>query len=212
MLAIAVGNKEGMLSACNIDARIRHSAMIIPQIAKLLKKAGLSKEDIDMVAVGLGPGSLTGIRIGVATAQGLCVGLAKPILGICSLDIIARNANCDNIDICTLVDARRSLVYSAVYRKANAGFRRIRPPALSPLEEVLPYIKPGAVFTGDAAHIYEDLIKRRIKNARLLDKNKSYPRAENIWELALLYRDKRMRSIERLRPIYLYPKECQIRK
>ncbi|MDD4909479.1 MAG: tRNA (adenosine(37)-N6)-threonylcarbamoyltransferase complex dimerization subunit type 1 TsaB [Candidatus Omnitrophica bacterium] len=207
MLAIVVGNDKGVLAARNINARVKHSVMIMPAIEALLKKAGLKKGRIDAVAAGLGPGSLTGIRIGVSTAKGLCLGLDRPAIGICSLDIIARNADSGDSDVCVLVDAKRSLVYSAVYR----GVKRARPPRLSSLEDALRGLKPGTLFLGDAIGIYGDRIKEKVSQARFAAQRQWYPRAENILEIALSPKNRKA-AAEKLVPLYLYPKECQIRK
>jgi len=212
LLPIVLGNEKGVLAACDIDSYIKHSAMIIPSIIRLLKKSRFKKEDIDVVAVGLGPGSLTGIRVGLATAKGLCVGLNRPILGICSLDIIAQNVNEADVDICPLIDAKRSLVFSAIYRRCRGRFRRIRPPRISSIEEVLSCVNSDVVFLGDGVGIYKDIIKRKIKKSYFVAERDWYPRAENILKTALLYKDKKKPCKDNLNPIYLYPKECQVRR
>ena len=100
------------------------SRMIIPLIEKALKKANLSLGGIDYFACGLGPGSFTGLRVGLAVIKGFAFSLNKPVAGIVSLDVIAGSQSNFSGYVCPVVDARRSLVYSAIYRAKNGALKR----------------------------------------------------------------------------------------
>jgi tRNA threonylcarbamoyladenosine biosynthesis protein TsaB len=107
----------------------RHRAeVLLPALEKLLRLAGVSMEKIDLLACTTGPGSFTGVRIGVSTVKGLALALRKPIVGVSTLEALAMNALPSPILICPMLDARRDQVYAGLYRMAPDGF----PEAVSP--------------------------------------------------------------------------------
>ena len=102
--------------ASRIDETPRQqSAMLVPYIVEVLQEAGLRGEDLDAVAVSEGPGSYTGLRVGVSTAKGYCFGAGKPLLGIDTLQILAHQAEGSFDRIVAMIDARRMEVYAAVF-------------------------------------------------------------------------------------------------
>ncbi|MDD5308720.1 MAG: tRNA (adenosine(37)-N6)-threonylcarbamoyltransferase complex dimerization subunit type 1 TsaB [Deltaproteobacteria bacterium] len=95
-----------------------HAETLLAKIAWALAEGGLRQEDVGLVVYGRGPGSFTGVRIGLATAKGLALGLGMPILGVSSLEALALSADREGL-VATLVDARRGEIYAAVYRVAG---------------------------------------------------------------------------------------------
>ena len=109
-----------LLCEAVLNTRKNHSQRLMPMIDTLLKEAELGIENVDGVAVSLGPGSFTGLRIGMATGKALAWSLSKPLVGISSLDGIAFNAQGVTGTICPILNARRNQVYTAIY-KMNKG-------------------------------------------------------------------------------------------
>lgn len=216
--------KEGKVFQVNADLGTRHSEMIIPKLKALLKKANVALKDIDYIVCGVGPGSFTGIRIGLSTAKGLAYGVDKPLVGIPSLDILAHNAPRPNggagarpsAAICPIIDARRQLVYSAVYKMGKSGIKKISPYMLIPPAELLEKVAgyERVVFLGDGLKEYKDLIVAKLgSRAILLDEAAWYPKASFILSIARdLIAKKKYSDAKALKPIYLYPKDCQIKK
>ena len=93
-----------------------HSSRLMPAIDQILKWADLTVHDLDACAVGIGPGSFTGIRIGVGTIKSLCYALKKPIIGVSTLEAIAYSLRYTDKLICPILDARKDEVYGAVFR------------------------------------------------------------------------------------------------
>lgn len=123
--------------AAEIAARVRarHGETLFPLIASALDYAGLSKRDLELVAVGIGPGSFTGTRIGVATAKGLAVALDRPLAGVVSLAAIARGT--PGGWIAPVVDAHKGEVYVALYERTGASI----------IERIAPFhAPPGEAF------------------------------------------------------------------
>ncbi|MEK6564283.1 MAG: tRNA (adenosine(37)-N6)-threonylcarbamoyltransferase complex dimerization subunit type 1 TsaB [Candidatus Omnitrophota bacterium] len=192
------------------------SRMIIPLIEKALKKANLSLGGIDYFACGLGPGSFTGLRVGLAVIKGFAFSLNKPVLGIISLDCLAGSQSDFSGYVCPVVDARRSLVYSAIYRAKNGALKRkSRYLLVSPNELLAKFNNQDeVVFLGDGLSLYRDDIKKKLgPRAHFADDNFWYPDPNNLLRLAReKIKSKETADLDKLVPFYMYPKECQINK
>ncbi|MEW6170498.1 MAG: tRNA (adenosine(37)-N6)-threonylcarbamoyltransferase complex dimerization subunit type 1 TsaB, partial [Candidatus Omnitrophota bacterium] len=193
----------------NIDKGLRHSDLLIPTIKKIILKSKISLQKLDALAVGLGPGSFTGLRIGVATIKGLSLSLNKPVIGVGSLDIIAKNLNSYEKLICPIIDAKRNLIYTSLYRDN----KRIWPYTLISIDRLLAKIKKPTIFLGDALAIYQEKIKKHFgPNAIFAKNNFWYPKASNLLYLAKeKLKKKEFINLTNLKPLYLFPKECQIK-
>ena len=117
--SVAVCDGPRILASRIDETPRRQSAMLVPYIVEVLQEAGLRGEDLDAVAVSEGPGSYTGLRVGVSTAKGFCFGTGKPLLGIDTLQILANQAEGSLDRIVAMIDARRMEVYSAVFDGAG---------------------------------------------------------------------------------------------
>ncbi len=188
------------------------SALLVPTIQRVICALGLKIADIDYFACGLGPGSFTGMRIGLATIKGLSVVKNKPVVGISTLDILAKNAPVKDRLIVTALDARRSLIYCSSYKYEQGSLKRKSAYSLLTLNELLKKFPRKAVILGDAVALYRDALLTRIKNATVLDKDYWIPQAHNLIELAVSKIKAKQFSLPlTVKPIYLYPKECQIK-
>lgn len=160
-----------------------HSQIIVPLISDMLKKSGLSIGDIDVFATSLGPGSFTGLRIGVATAKSFAQALGKPIIGISALKGLAVGVDwCKNINVCPIMDARRGNVYNAVYKNGVS----IKEDRLISLDCLIDEIdKEKTVFLGDGVFKHKDKISAFMgENAIFLPENLCMQRASSIAYLA----------------------------
>ncbi len=197
----------------NLDLGTRHSALLMPTLERVLAALKWEMEEIDYFACGLGPGSFTGIRVGLATVKGLSWALGKPSLGIPTLDILARGVKGADSDIVVAVDAKRNLIYCSIYKIKGNILKRTTPYLLLSERDFLKKIKPGSLIVGDAAGLYKDTILKNSKGARILQQDYWYPKGQSIMELALeRIKAGKINNAFDLKPLYLYPKECQIRK
>lgn len=199
----------------NLDLGRRLSSLITPTIKRVLEALGWKINDIDYFACGLGPGSFTGMRVGIATVKGFAFSLNKPVVGISTLDILARNAAVIGAYVIPVVDAKRNLVYCSVYRNKFGKSERIKPYMLLTIDEFFRKIKikGNAIVLGDAAGLYRQKILMQMKNVTVLDKDYWYPNGRSIIDLAReRINSKKVKSPSEIKPLYLYPKECQIRK
>jgi len=198
-----------------LDLGRGHDIFLIEHTKRILEALGIKLKDLDYLAVGIGPGSFTGVRIGLATVKGLGLVLKKKTIGISTLDIIAYNAlSLDKaIYICPLLDARRGFVYATLYKKQGFSLKRILPYQLINVEDLLKITPKGAIFLGDGLNLYKSTIISLVENSFILDEEFFWPRGTNIIRLAIeRIKKKNFADLTALKPIYLYPKECQIQK
>ena len=196
----------------NLEVGQKLSALIAPTIKRILDSLGWEAKDIDYFACGLGPGSFTGLRIGLSTIKGLAWALNKPVIGIPSLDILARNIKSCGSTIVPIVDAKRNLIYCSAYRITGNRLKRIMPYQLLSKEELVFKFKKDILFLGDASGLYKEYLLKHIKPAIVLESDFWYPQAHNIILAAKeIAHSKKASNAFGVLPIYLYPKECQIK-
>ncbi|MDO8886010.1 MAG: tRNA (adenosine(37)-N6)-threonylcarbamoyltransferase complex dimerization subunit type 1 TsaB [Candidatus Oleimmundimicrobium sp.] len=188
---VAIGKKDVLLGERSIYAPQGHMQKLLPLVDSLLSDVGCDIRDIDVVAVGLGPGSFTGVRIGVSIAKGLAQGLKKPIIGISSLDALAKNLSLDSGLVCAVVDAKRKEVYSCLYKCSNEGIQRLTNyEALSSekLSDKLNNINQDGeiILVGDGLKLYGSLFKKRIRKVNFASSEMWCPKASSIKDLAFI--------------------------
>ncbi len=189
---MALLDGETLLAEMTLNIKKTHSERLMPLVDRILIETGLEREEIGAVAASAGPGSFTGLRIGVSTARALAQGLGIPAVPVCTLSALAEAVPNPGPLICPLLDARRGQVYSALFRRAASYPHRLEalfgPEALA-VGELLEVIKtelygldreeeaPGqggrrapakgyvpepVVFTGEGLHSYGDELKEAL--------------------------------------------------
>jgi tRNA threonylcarbamoyl adenosine modification protein YeaZ len=203
---------DGRLYEYNLEVGRNLSQLLVPTIGRVVEAAGIKISDIDYFACGLGPGSFTGMRIGLATIKGLSVIKNKPVVGISSLDLLAKNAPATKDLIVTALDARRELIYCCSYKNEKGLLKRKSDYALLNLNEFIKKFNVASVILGDALGLYTHKISTNLKKSFLLDKDYWNLSAHNLMELALIkIKARQLSNPFTIKPIYLYPKECQIK-
>ena len=214
-LAISDGSKSASLT---LDCERRHAALLVPFIKKSVSALDISLKDIDYFAVGLGPGSFTGIRIGLSTIKGLAWSLNKPVVGFSTLDAIARNVldalkdNCFSAEVAVIVDAKRGQGYFCSYRLKDKRLKRTSRYKLLNLEDILALLPKDCIVLGDGVGVFQNSLLRAKSKPEILDKDFWYPRGHNLIPLAEeLVSLGKISSAFKVKPIYLYPQDCQLK-
>ncbi len=184
---------------------LTHSRTLLPMAEDILRNTETPRESIDAVAVAQGPGSFTGVRIGVAAAKGLCWGLDRPAVGVSTLEAMAYLALCAGEDriVCPVMDARRSQLYNALFEIRNGVPSRLcadRAVAAADLAEELARIGRPVWLLGDGWRIGAEAL------SALGVANTVAPeplRYQNAFGVALAARDKTPAGAEDLLPVYL---------
>lgn len=211
-LSIALSDDKTIILSESQFVERRHSSVLVPKIQAMLQKAGIAINRIDGFIVGLGPGSFTGLRIGVSTVKGFGLALGKPCVGIASIDAIAMNNTLACDMVIPIIDAKRGQVYACIYKREGNKFIRLTQFLLLPVDELLKKVKGRPVFLGDGLKLYRGSIERFNKSAIFLGEDCWYPKAEHLIMLGFdnIKRHKNT-SMEKLKPLYLYPKDCQVK-
>ncbi|OIO37669.1 MAG: tRNA (adenosine(37)-N6)-threonylcarbamoyltransferase complex dimerization subunit type 1 TsaB [Candidatus Omnitrophica bacterium CG1_02_49_10] len=216
MLCVAIADGDRIISSHNRLIGFEHSKMLVPAIEGLLKKSSLKIGGIDAFAVGLGPGSFTGLRIGVSAMKGYAFALERPITGVSTLDALALRleSSADGKDIYTVIDAKRQNIYWCRYRFENGKMKRVTSYLLTPPEKMIKSVKSKSVFLGDAIDVYGRDIKKALKaKAAFLDKGYWYPKAEYIARLGYeKLRRGQSYDVDTIAPMYMHSKYCQVKK
>jgi len=161
--SVALSGPAGILAEERSVSEAGHSRWVLPAIEALLREQGLSPAAIDLFAVTTGPGSFTGLRVGLGTVQGLALASRKPCLGLSTLDVLAHTAKGAASTLVALIDAFRDEVWSGVYdAEARLGSER----RVGPLADVLAGLPKGSAFVGDAATAQRSVIEAAVAGAR----------------------------------------------
>jgi len=191
----------------------RHSSDLLPQIDRLLKEALCDMSDVDGFCIGLGPGSFTGLRVGVTTIRGLAMALKKPIVGVPSIDALAYNVNSAKGQVCVIIDARQGKVYGRIYSNSEKGLRADGDILLLPIRDILAKIKKNTLFLGDAIGLYRKIIEEDMRlSIEFAPEALWYPKAQVIGRLGFnRLKASKVANVMTLAPLYIYPRECQIK-
>jgi len=155
--SVALSDGRSLLGECILGEDRCNSGRLMDAVSSLLKAARLTPEGLDAFAVSLGPGSFTGVRVGIATVKGLALATGKPVVGFSSLAMLAMNLPFSSLPVAPLFDARKSEVYAGLYR-CGALPEPLAPDAVLPPASLLAAIDTPTLFVGDGAVRYRELI------------------------------------------------------
>ena len=195
----------------NLDGTPRHSEQLIDLIEEGLKRLNLKKNQLDQLVWGLGPGSFTGLRIGLSALKGFHLGFQKRAFGASSLDLIALGSGMVSGELAVCVDARREHIYTAIYRFENNMPKKIIRESLFSFDQLIEKLKRGMAITGDALTTYGDLIRKRVgKSVLFLNPTFWYPRALFLVRLCEQKRSwLKPLTLRSMQPLYLRASEAE---
>lgn len=208
---------DGKIYSLNSDVKLNEYESIISLIDLLLKKSKLDIKQIDYFGVCTGPGSFTGMRIGLSTIKALAYSLNKPVISYNSLDLAAWMFK-DKFSglLCIMQDAKRSNIYSAFFR-SNKGLNRAAPYLLVDFPQLVKRIKKikkpkqKLYFYGDIVSHYKEQISKYFPQSILLLAPGNISKSNAMISLSKANINN-SRSPFKLLPFYMYPKDCQVRK
>ena len=205
-LSVALLEDEKILGEVNLNDTKKHSVTLMPAISSLLSVLGRDLCAVDMIAVSAGPGSFTGIRIGLATATGLAQALRIPLAQIDTLSGLLENVFFDGT-ICAIMDARRDQVYAAAKNKEKT----LVPSCATGLLSLLKRLGDGPVmFVGDGVDRYRDVILKSRPDSLFAKQAVRYQRAGSVCALGLLKgRQGDVATYREVRANYLRPSQAE---
>lgn len=196
--------KDGqLLSQYTQCSALTHSRTLLPMAEDMLKNAELRLSDVDLIAVAHGPGSFTGIRIGVATVKGLAWAAEKPCVGVSTLEAMAWHGLAVGGYICPVMDARRSQVYNALFKIENGRPVRMtedRPIALEELAKEVTALGAPVFLIGDGAALCFEYFTAHGVPCVMAPDNLRW---QDAWGVAMAAADKTPGNADELLPVYL---------
>lgn len=201
--SVALVEDERLISQYSQCSALTHSRTLLPMAEDMLKNAELRLSDLDLIAVAHGPGSFTGIRIGVSTVKGLSWAGDKPCVGVSTLEAMAWHGLSAGGYICPVMDARRNQVYSALFKIENDKPVRLtedRPISLEELAAELKALDAPVFLVGDGAELTKSYLSSLPLPCRIAPENLRY---QSAWGVAMAAMGKPLGSADDLLPVYL---------
>ncbi len=158
-VSCALGGHEGVRSAAQVNRDQRHAELLAPMIEQVCRAAEVQYRELGAIAVGVGPGLFTGLRVGIATAKAMAFALRIPMIGVSSLDLLAFPLRFSPKTIVAVMDARRGEVFSATYRATPGGLQRLVEPQVGAPAELAEELRSHSgdhLLVGDGAVRYAE--------------------------------------------------------
>ena len=211
-VSCAIGGHEGVIALFESAKGRRHAETLVPAIDFVSRQACIDLSEISVVAVDIGPGLFTGLRVGLATAKAMAYGLRVPMIGISSLDLLAFAVRHTNRLIAAVVDARRGELFYALYRQVPGGVQRVSEPALGTPDDLtaeLELVQDDVLAVGDGAIRYRETLERR--GVEFAEQWLAHPSAAPLVQLAhaQALREQWVQSSS-LEPLYLRRPDAEI--
>lgn len=205
--SVAIGSEQGVVASALVSRGATYNEFLLPAVRFCLEEAGLGYRNLGGIAVGLGPGLFTGMRVGVATAKGLAQTLSLPIAGMSSLDVLAYSVRYAPKTICAALDARRNEVFHAFYRSSPGGLQRMTDYRVERPEQLAIGIasRPEEVLmVGNGALLYREIFEDLGSVVEVGTMSHQFPDAASVVELALprMFRED-FDALYDLKPLYL---------
>ncbi len=211
--SVALLDGQQMVAETLLNIKAVHSERLLDQVEQVLQAGQLTLAELDLIAVVRGPGSFTGLRIGLATAKGLAQAANLPLIGVSSLQMLAMNLPLCPVPICALLDARKKEVYTALYQWVDGMPVAAGPEQVLPPEKALRQIEGDVALVGDAVELYLPLIDEILgTRARFPAACHHQPRASAAAVLAaqLIQPDMQL-DAALLAPVYIRPSDAELK-
>lgn len=190
-----------------------HSSRLMPTIDRLLRETSLPMQKVQGIALGLGPGSFTGLRIAVSTVKGLAFALQVPVVGAPTLDVLANNIRYASTQVCPVLDARKKEVYAALFRGDGQGhLRKVSEDWVLSPEDLCSRISGTTILLGNGTEVYGEIFKKRLgPRALFAPPELSFPRAVQVARLCLPgFQRGETLDLFAFTPIYIRRSEAEI--
>ena len=208
-----IDEAAGLIAETRLNVKTTHSERLMTAVNNTLAQSELTLSDIDVFAVAAGPGSFTGLRIGLSTVKGLSYATGRPVVTVPTLDAFAWNFPCSAYPLCLMLDARKSEVYAALYKWEQNSFSTVLECISIRPEALLKTLKGSVLFAGEGVLVYkEKIIEMMRERAVIAPMDKMVPSPANI---AMLGMTKALRGefadISETVPVYVRKSEAEVK-
>lgn len=160
-VGVAIGGHEGVIATFEVTRGRRHAEILAPAIQFICEQADVEMADLGCIAVDVGPGLFTGMRVGLAAGKAMAQALKIPMIGITSLDLLAFPVRHTDRLVVPVIDARKAEVFWAIYRQVPGGVQQVSAPTVGPVDDLVADLlarSQDVLCVGDGAHRYRDEI------------------------------------------------------
>ncbi len=210
--SVAIVSEDGVIAQYSLNIEVTHSERLMSTIERVLKDTGLAVSDIGGFAVAIGPGSFTGLRIGLSTVKGLALATGNPVAAVPTLLALAWNLPFSGYPVCPLLDARKNEVYAALYRFEGKALVQVLPEAAIPLSSLAQQVNAMTVFTGEGSRIYRTEIQRIFGNRAVFAPHSVIlPSGATVAEIGLdMIKSGKLAEPDSLTPLYIRRPEAEV--
>ena len=209
----ALVKDDEILGEINLNNKKQHSVILMDLIDTLLKEYNIEINSLDGFIISRGPGSFTGLRIGMATLKGLAFGSNKPLTSVSTLDALAYNVISFNGIICPIMDALRENVYTCLYKSENNSLISLIEEnclSISELVDILKEKNLPIIFVGDGVSKHKDYLKENLPNCFFAPNHSNFPKASSVGELGIKkIKDGVMEDLDSINPVYLRKSQAE---
>jgi len=215
-LSVAVMQAGSLCTEITRSTGETHARHLMTLVDTALNLSDICVADLDAFAVTIGPGTFTGLRIGLSTIQGMATATSKPVAGIGSLDALAAQAAPDSQTagflVCAMLDARRQEVYGRLFRADGQAMAPVSEPRVGPPEILAGEIREPCLLVGSGALLYQDILREKLANRFILAAAAAHTiRGETVARLALeTFKNEIVPGDRVLQPLYLRKSDAEI--
>lgn len=204
---------DKILAEINLNDKKQHSVILMRLIDSILKEYEIDINDIDAFIISRGPGSFTGLRIGIATLKGLAFASKKPLISVSTLDALAYNSISFQGIICPIMDALRDNIYTCLYKNENNNLTPLIKEQCLNINELVTILKEQTlpiIFVGDGVAKHKEFLQENIPNSFFAPNHSNFPKASSVGELGIKkINDGVIENIDSINPIYLRKSQAE---
>jgi tRNA threonylcarbamoyladenosine biosynthesis protein TsaB len=211
--SVALVSGSRCIAEQSLLSTLTHSQRLLGTVERVLEESATTWAQIDAIAVSLGPGSFTGLRIGLGTVKGFALATSLPLIGVPTLDGLAAQCAFTTMPVCPIIDARKNEVYTALYQAdARGGMRRLGEYLVLPPLELARQITEPTLFCGDGISVHGDLLREKLGSLAVFAPQQLYfARAAGIGFLALdRWREREFLDPAGCVPLYVRASDAEI--
>jgi len=210
--SVAVVSEAGVVAQYSLNIDATHSERLMATVDRVMKDTGLTIAELGGFSVAIGPGSFTGLRIGLAAIKGLALATGKPVAAVPTLLALAGNLPYAAHPVCPLLDARKGEVYAALYRLDEGLPKQVMAESVLPLAMLAERVPDRTIFTGEASHLFRTDIEKLFGDRALFASLSALlPSSATIAEIGLsLIRNNRLADPDTLTPMYIRRPEAEV--
>ncbi len=210
--SVAVASDTGVVAQYSLNIETTHSERLLSTVDRVLADTGRVIADLDGLAVAIGPGSFTGLRIGLATVKGLALASGKPVAAVPTLHALAANLPYARHAVCPLLDARKGEVYAALFRHEDDILVQDMPETVLSLAQLASRVRGKTIFTGEGALLFRAELEKLLGDAALFaPPSTTLPSAATVAQLGMhLLAGGEGADIDSLAPRYIRRPEAEV--